>query len=622
MGRPGLGGKLLRPRVAYLGLPTDVLHRVDDRFWLGALAIEMVHEASLLHDDVVDGASVRRGRPTLAAEKGVGHAVILGDHLLTSAYRAASLTGSPTFLEMFAESVERTVAGEIAQGRARGRTLSMPEYRSIVADKTGRLFGCALASSRVLYGTGDGAEIRSLGERLGSFYQMLDDFLDLCPGAGSGKEPLKDYGGGIWTWPLAELDLEGFDREGAHVVAALFTGSGGSPAPIDRALSRLGREAGLLENDLRRLTPGGEVLARLVHGWVDRAAVARAAGPRPQSRIAPLPIPPYRRQRAAAPDARVLARARKLGEPAAWTAFFARHSRSFRYASLFFPTGPRERVTEVYAYCRFTDDLVDSRPHADRREVEEELDAWSALSRASYEGQPCHVALIDRPMGSMAERGVPFHYAAELIEGVRMDLRPRAYADMAELRTYTYRVASVVGGWLTRLFACDDPWLLSRAFSLGHAMQVTNILRDVGEDLRSGRVYLPRDRMERHGVSTSDLEGMMSRDGVTPAYQALVEELMKEADREYDLALEAVPELPEFFQRPVAVAAFVYRGIHDVIRRNGYDNLTKRARTGTVGKLLLASRAMAMVRRARTGSSGPVRLRPHLSLVGPDRLES
>ncbi len=630
MPRPTVGGKLLRPRIAYLGVPAHLLDRVDERFWLGALAVQMAHEASLVHDDVIDEAAVRRGEPTEVAKNGIGQAIVVGDHLLTSAYRAAALTGSATFVMLFAEAVERTVAGEIRQAKRRGQPLTMTEYRDIVTGKTGRLFGCAFAAGQAILGDAEVADVRGLGERIGILYQMLDDFLDLCPSAETGKTPFQDYRGRTWTWPLHGLAAPCFDRSEDDLIRALFTSEEGVP-PMNRAMLRFRREAEHLAADLVGSTHGGLQLGDLLRSWARHVASACTtesavllASARPVSKraaVTPLTI----RQSPSAgatPEARVAARARAIGDAQEWRRYFSENSRSFTFASRLFPPGPRDLVTEVYAFCRFTDDLVDERPASDKPLLDDELDAWMALFAAAYEGQKTDVPLADRVAHSMAQRGVPFHYAAELIEGVRMDLEPRPYANMAELRTYTYRVASVVGGWLTELFDRHDPWLLARAFSLGHAMQLTNILRDVGDDLRMGRVYLPEDVLAGHGLSVRDLE-TMSRSGVSiPAYKDLLEELMEHADREYALAFEAIPGLPPFFQKPVAVAAHVYQGIHEAIRSNGYDNLRLRARTGRVRKLVLGARALWDLRQAPEWGPTAVTAPHWLPLATMDRAES
>jgi phytoene synthase len=151
---------------------------------------------------------------------------------------------------------------------------------------------------------------------------------------------------------------------------------------------------------------------------------------------------------------------------------------------------------------------------------------------------------------------------------------------------------------MTRLHGHHDPRLLQRAERMGHAMQLTNILRDVGEDLRAGRLYLPSDRMEAHEVTEDDLRAAQAGAPLPAGYRALIEELMGCAESDYAAGLEALRELPPAFARPVAVAAHVYRGIHAEIRRHGYDNLRRRAYTGPLAKARLAARALVELRGA------------------------
>ena len=625
---PAVGGKLLRPQVAYLGIPTELLPRVDERFWLGALAIQMAHEASLVHDDVVDQATVRRGRPTEVAKHGIGPALVMGDHLLTSAYRAACLTGSPAFVSIFAEAVERTVAGEILQGRSRDRHLSREEYHEVVRGKTGRLFGCAMACGSAVLDGDPSPGLQDLGERVGVLYQMLDDYLDLCPSAETGKEPFQDYRGRTWTWPLEFVADPGFTWSDQELVNRLF-GPVETDAPaMRRAAWELADVSERLARDLRNGTHGGHLLAELVRGWSHTAIRACDAEPLASPTRASTPwvarsVTPNRNQGATdpSPEARVAARARALGGPERWAPYFARNSRSFTFAARLFPPEPRTQVTGVYAFCRFTDDLVDERTGVAPEVLEQDLDAWSSMFEAAYDGAVTGVPLADVVAGRMREASAPLHYASELIEGVRMDIAPRTFTTMADLRTYTYRVASVVGGWLTESFDRHDPWLLGRAFSLGHAMQLTNILRDVGEDLRMGRLYLPLDVLERHGLSREALEGILDSGDVPEAYVDLLEDLMAHADREYATAFEAIPGLPRFFQRPVAVASHVYQGIHDEIRANAYDNLRRRAKTGRLRKLVLASRALLDVRRVPAWRPEPAVVPPFMALSSMERVE-
>jgi phytoene synthase len=207
-------------------------------------------------------------------------------------------------------------------------------------------------------------------------------------------------------------------------------------------------------------------------------------------------------------------------------------------------------------------------------------------------------------MRRAAEHGVPFRYVAGIVSGVASDVGRVRIGSQEELERYTWRVASVVGGWMTRLFGVHDPDVLARAYRMGHAMQVTNILRDVGEDWREDRIYLPADLMAAHGVD----ESMVARvaGGVTPvpaAYRNLLEDLMAQADAAYDEAFRALTALPLWYARPVAVAARAYQAIHDEIRRNGYDNGTRRAHTSPLGKLRAGAGAWKELRALRRRGS-------------------
>ncbi len=435
-------------------------------------------------------------------------ALVRGDHLLTTAYRCATRTGSPHFVERFAMAVERTVAGEIAHGRAAGRFLDLAEYHAIARGKAGELLGCALSVAPTILAPARTTEFHELGAGFGVVYQMLDDLLDLCPSTDTGKPALSDFAQRHWTWPRAVGAVE---REAASIGESSDSGQ----------------------------TPSGALLDR-----VPRDGELRA--------------------------------------------FFARHSRSFSFATLFFSSADSAGVARVYAFCRCTDDLADA-PELDAAHSSALLNEWLTLSRRAYAGHTTGIGFLDRVMSEMAAAGVPFVYVEELVEGMRMDLLGDRYASLADLRRYTYRVASVVGLWISELFDVRDPDTLRRAEAMGHAMQLTNIIRDVGEDLRAGRRYLPADLMRRHGVSAESLAAAT----VPPAgCAALMEELIAAADAAYRVGFAGIPRLPRSLRLPVGVAAHVYRGILAEVRRLGYDNLGQRAHTSAGRKLLLAARAL------------------------------
>ena len=280
--------------------------------------------------------------------------------------------------------------------------------------------------------------------------------------------------------------------------------------------------------------------------------------------------------------------------PNEWNEYLSRHAKSFWAASRLMPEPHRTQLAGVYAYCRYTDDLVDSELR-DRNELMAALDRWETLSANAYCGIVTGVPLLDTVMPEMERHDVPFEYAAALLRGMRQDVLGASYSSMPELLGYCYDVASVVGLWLTELFGVHDNWTLARAADLGIAMQLTNIVRDVGEDCARGRVYLPHDAMRAHGITPLMIEGWV-RDGasrVPDAYAALLEDVMRHAEQAYARAGEALPQLPAFFRPAVAAASRLYRGIHDVIRENGYDNITRRAVVPAAQKLAMARELLA-----------------------------
>jgi 15-cis-phytoene synthase len=598
LGMPALplAGQLLRPLLTAAGAARFGVE--DSRLWRAAAAVQYVHEASLVHDDVVDGAASRRGETTVAAARGVGAAVVLGDHFLAAGYRLAAATGSRRFSAVLARAVERTIAGELAQAKSAGRTLSDEEYRRTVAGKSGELTGCALSAGAYLARHPDAPALRRLGVGIGVLYQRLDDLLDYCPAADTGKPALGDHGRRLWTWPLSELEPGALNRPADRVVAELFNGAPGDTA-ADRCVARLATEAAALERLVGRLLPGDDQIVPILRSWVARGRAAVHAERRRRAEVA-----------AQTDSARAwLAGRVPSPDAASLDAFFGRNSRSFRFAARLFDPAVRLQVSRVYAWCRITDDLADEDPGGpgDAMPVSRErlLEVWLDLARRAYAGEVTGLGLVDAVMADAAAAGVSLRHAEELVAGMGMDLRGERYADLAELRRYTDRVAATVGRWLTELVGVRDPAVLARATELGHGLQLTNIMRDVGEDWRAGRLYLPADRMAVHGVTERDVARIARGGYRTAGYKALMEEMLRVAESHYDAAWPGIAHLPPAVARAVAVAASVYGGIHREIRRADYDNGLRRARTSGGRKLLLAATALWRARGAGRPPSIP-----------------
>lgn len=595
---PSLDGRLLRPTVAFRFVRPEDRDALPLAFWFGCWAIQMVHEASLLHDDVLDEGATRRGRPTLLAEAGRGAALIRGDDYLTGAYVVANRVGRPRFMTRFVRAVQDTVRGEMLQAGCPAEAC----WRDVLPLKTGALFGLSASLASEWGGYVNAREAYDLGADLGVLYQRVDDFLDYCPEAGTGKPALQDFRKGVRTWIVPEQGDEWFRQPATQLMAALFEGG-----PESLARVQLGRLEGDVERWAAKVEALGfdEGLPALPRRWIDRCrrvvGLEEARLGRPLASLAAVGGPGASRVKAG-----VEAACRNMGGPDEWPGIFSRGSRSFSFAARLFPREARARITGIYAFCRFTDDLVDEAGELSAAELDVALDHWAHLCRRVHGGHHSDIPLLDVVIGSMGREGLPLDYPLDLIEGVRMDVRPPVYRDLDHLRLYTYRVASVVGGWMVQSFGISDPWTLDRAFALGHAMQLTNILRDVGEDLDSGRVYLPTELLSRHGLAIDDLVAMRRGGWIDPAYPGLVEEMMSVADESYAAAFEGLTSVPPFFARPVAAAARIYQGIQDRIRANGYDNLTIRARTGSWDKVRLAYGGLRLLRsqKSRRASVG------------------
>ncbi|MEM6337253.1 MAG: carotenoid biosynthesis protein [Bacteroidota bacterium] len=346
----------------------------------------------------------------------------------------------------------------------------------------------------------------------------------------------------------------------------------------------------------------GTVVALAVAGWIirrqDPTAVVSAVSSGRPGRL------PSTKMSASATDAEFL---KALPLPHDVDAYFTHHSRSFSFASDWFDDEQRRLVDMVYAFCRVTDDLVDACPDEEPETLHACLDRWEKLARASYDGQSVGVDWLDELLQASAARGVPYDLIRDLVAGVRMDIGDVRIQTMSELDLYCYRVASVVGLWMCHLFGVKTAWVLERAASLGSAMQLTNILRDVGEDLRQNRMYLPADVLAEYGLGVEELQiEAASTTAVSSAYRSLLRDLIAEADRRYAFAWEGIAVLDGGFGKAVAVAANVYQGIHEGIRRNDYDNLRRRAFTTRGRKLLLALGARRRLSSARQNVVVPV----------------
>lgn len=256
---------------------------------------------------------------------------------------------------------------------------------------------------------------------------------------------------------------------------------------------------------------------------------------------------------------------------------------SFYYSFLFLPPEKRRAITALYAFCREVDDIADE--VQDRGVARSKLAWWRTELAHLYEGQPTHpVSKALAPFTQSA--GLTHERLLEIVEGMEMDLDHRRYADFAALRLYCYRVAGVVGLCSASIFGYQDAKTLVYAENLGLAFQLTNIIRDVGEDARRGRIYLPQDEMRQFGVTDEDL--LNAKEG--ESFRRLMAFQRERAEKFYDDAFAALPPTDKRAQRTGLIMAAIYRTLLAEIARDNYPVLNQRMSLTPIRKLWLAWR--------------------------------
>jgi len=262
----------------------------------------------------------------------------------------------------------------------------------------------------------------------------------------------------------------------------------------------------------------------------------------------------------------------------------AQSGSSFYHSFRLLPLPRRAAITALYAYCREVDDVVDEVSDPNLARVK--LAWWRTEVDAIFTGKPQHpVALA---LVKAVERyGITRENLLTVIDGMQMDLDKVRYVDFTELETYCDRVAGVVGLMSAAIFGYEDPSTLVYARKLGVAFQLTNIIRDVGEDARRGRVYLPQEDLARFGVPPSDV----LRGHASPAFVELMRFETERARAWYDAAFAALPARDRHAQRAGIAMAAIYRTLLDEIARDGYRVLDRRIALTPLRKLWIATRA-------------------------------
>ena len=256
---------------------------------------------------------------------------------------------------------------------------------------------------------------------------------------------------------------------------------------------------------------------------------------------------------------------------------------SFYYSFMFLPPERRQAITALYAFCREVDDVVDE--CHDLQVAQTKLDWWRNEVRQVFGGQPQHP--VGQALKDVIQRfPLPMEQLLEIIDGMQMDLSQTRYLDWKALNLYCYRVASVVGLLSAEIFGYTNRQTLKYAHDLGLAFQLTNIIRDVGEDARRGRIYLPVDELQRFNVPARQILDAKHSDN----FRELMAFQAARARQLYDQAFAQLPAEDRKAQRPGLIMAAIYRTLLDEIEADGFLVLDRRTSLTPLRKIWIAGR--------------------------------
>jgi phytoene synthase len=254
---------------------------------------------------------------------------------------------------------------------------------------------------------------------------------------------------------------------------------------------------------------------------------------------------------------------------------------SFYYSFLFLPPERRRAITALYAFCREVDDTVDNA--TDQSVARIKLAWWRGELAAMYQGTPTH-PVTQAMQPHLATYNIQQEHLQAIVDGMEMDLNQSRYLDYAGLQRYCWHVAGVVGILSASIFGVTNPQTLKYAEKLGLAFQLTNIIRDVGEDARKGRIYLPVNELQQFNVTAADILNARHSEN----FEALMRFQCERAQKVYDEALSLLPREDRRAQRPGLMMAAIYRTVLDEIQRDNYNVLNQRISLTPLRKLWLA----------------------------------
>ena len=265
----------------------------------------------------------------------------------------------------------------------------------------------------------------------------------------------------------------------------------------------------------------------------------------------------------------------------------AKSGSSFYYAFLFLPPQRRAAITAFYAFCREVDDVVDETTDASIAATK--LAWWRTEVAASFGGTPTHPVMRALMLHTAAFQITAAHLLA-VIEGCQTDLEQTRFLDFAGLARYCHLVAGVVGEVAARIFGQTDDATTAYAHKLGLAMQLTNIIRDVGDDARRGRIYVPVSELQRFEVKASEVLARTAPFGYSERFTALMKFQASRAHGFYDEAFALLPQADRAAQKPGLMMANIYRTLLREIEADNFQVLHQRTSLTPLRKLWIAVR--------------------------------
>ncbi|MEX2456968.1 MAG: squalene/phytoene synthase family protein [Balneolaceae bacterium] len=270
------------------------------------------------------------------------------------------------------------------------------------------------------------------------------------------------------------------------------------------------------------------------------------------------------------------------------------HAKTFYMATRFLPYHKQRSIFAIYGLCRYLDDLVDEaedlmyQEEITKEQVFERLEGFKNNLVDTYQGKNQSDPILTGFADTLNRFQISLDLPLLLLEGVKMDLKKDRYQNFEELYDYSYKVASVVGLMTSEVFGYEDERALQYAVDLGIAMQLTNILRDIGEDLTRDRIYLPQDELVQFGITTSDLLSKKVTDNFTTFMQFQV----KRTREYYDKAGIGISMLSKDSRLPVLLAKENYSRILDKIEANNYNVFDQRAYLNSTEKFSILPKVM------------------------------